>query len=176
MDAARVIWKISVVGPKGIGKSSLISRIVYDSDSALGPQRALVKKKVTVNYENEKIISDLLFQELDETDDVDRLIPGSNVIIIVADVTESESIADAEEIIKFSQNFEVNPLIVLVGTKLDRKYEAKIWEEDFNKLRKKYGVQYFIVSAKTNENIDEMMSYITDKLLEKYFSKRKSDA
>lgn len=176
MDAARLTWKISVVGPKGVGKSSLISRIVYDSDSALGPQRALVKKKVAIDYENEKIMSDLLFQELDETDDVERLIPGSNVIIIVADLTENRSIAEAEEIIKFTENFEIRPLVVLVGTKLDRKYEAIIWEDDFNKLRKKYEVEYFIVSSKSSENIDEMMNYISGKLVENYYSKRKSNA
>ena len=48
MDQERVTWKITVLGQPDAGKSSLISRIVYDSDSGVIKQRGLIKKKMTL--------------------------------------------------------------------------------------------------------------------------------
>lgn len=174
MDVDRATWKISVVGPRGVGKSSLISRIVYDSDVAASQQRALVKKKMSLTFEGKKIIADLLFQELDGDEEVDKLLVGSNAIIVVADITNKKTIGDANSIIKYAINFEKKPLVILAGTKLDLKYEAEIWEEDFNGLKEDYGINYFLISSKNSQAVNELVEYLTTQLLDRFY-KRKSD-
>ena len=61
MDSTRVVWKVSVLGPDGSGKSSLISRIIYDSDSPDIQPRSILKKSLSINDKGKKILVDLLF-------------------------------------------------------------------------------------------------------------------
>ena len=174
MDVDRATWKISVVGPRGVGKSSLISRIVYDTDSVGSQQRALVKKKMALESEGRKVIADLLFQELDGDEEVDKLMVGSNAIIVVSDITDKNSLEIADSIIKYARNFEKKPLVVLAGTKLDLKYEAQVWEEDFNRLKDDYGIDYFVTSSRNSQAVDDLVKYLTGQLLDRFY-KRKTD-
>jgi len=168
----RVAWKISVSGSKGSGKSSLISRIVYDSDGTSSASKLLSRKRITVERDGVRIPADLLLQEISDEPEAERLLPGSNIILILADVTSAESLATAVNMIKYARSFEKRPPLVLVGTKSDMKYEAEIWIEDFDRVKQKTGVDYFMVSARTGDGVRELMEGVTATLLERFYAKR----
>ena len=168
----RVTWKISVAGIGETGKTSLISRIVYGSDGSSGPVKALFRKRVTLSYKGNKLVADLLFQEINNDTDAERMLPSSNLILVVADIMSGESLEDASDIIMYAKNFEKKPPIVLVGTKTDLRYEAVLWTEDFEKVSRKLNVPFFLVSAKTGDKINEMMDQVLELMLERFYAKK----
>ena len=168
----RVAWKISIAGSKGSGKSSLISRIVYDSDGTSSPSKLLSRKRITIERDGSRIPVDLLLQEISDEPEAERLLPGSNIILVLAEVTSADSLANAVEMLKYARSFEKKPPLLLVGTKSDMKYEAEIWTEDFEKVKQKTGVGYHIVSARTGEGIEGLMEDVTSTLLERFYAKK----
>ncbi len=176
MEADRVTWKISIIGAVGTGKSSLISRIVYDSDSAIGLRKQIARKKLMLDYGGSRVNADLLFIESEEGIDTEKLVSGSNVIITTADLTNRKSLSEAESILGNLDRSESPAVKIVAGTKLDRKYEAVLWDEDFQKLEKKYGIKYFFVSSRDAASVKEMMQYIINELLQRFYAKRKKNA
>lgn len=176
MEPQRVTWKITVLGQPEAGKSSLISRIVYDSDSSVIRQRGLIKKKMTLEKGGMKYLADLLFLELQDEEGVEKLLRGSNCILVAVDITRGEELNVAADIVRYLNSFEEGPLVILVGTKSDLKYEAAIWENDFDKLKKELDVDYFLVSAKTADAVPDLVDYLTGRLIERFHAKRKAHA
>lgn len=172
MVADRIAWKVSVAGDRGTGKSSLISRIVYDSDGTGSPSKLLSKKRITVESNGVKIPADLLLQEISDEPEAERFLPGSNIILVLVDVTRGDTLGFARQIVRFSKTFEKKPAVILVGTKADLKYEAEIWTEDFDAVKKKDDVEYYIVSAKTGTGIQELLSSITATLFERFYARK----
>lgn len=168
----RVTWKISVAGVGETGKTSLISRIVYGSDGSSGPIKALFRKRLNLSYKSNKLVADLLFQEINDDSDAERMLPSSNLILVVADIMSGESLQYASDIIMYAKNFEKKPPVVLVGTKTDLRYEAVLWTEDFEKVSKKLGVAFYLVSAKTGDKVPEMMDQVVDLMLERFYAKK----
>ncbi len=168
----RVTWKISVAGMDDTGKTSLISRIVYGSDGSSGPVKVLLRKKVTLTYKNNKLVADLLFQEINNDTDAERMLPSSNLIIVVADIMSRAGLEYASDIIPYTKNFEKKPPVVLVGTKTDLRYEAELWTEDFEKVSRKLDVPFFLVSSRTGDKVAEMMDHILELMLERFYAKK----
>jgi hypothetical protein len=113
--------------------------------------RMLNRKRVSINNGEGTINADLLLQEIAEDNEVNRLLPGSAAILVTVDITDRNSLGYADEILKYSANFPKEPVVTVMATKLDLKYEAIVWKDELEKLKSKYGVNYFIVSAKTGE-------------------------
>ncbi len=170
----RVIWKISVAGISGSGKTSLISRIVYDNDGSSGPVKALFRKRLNLEYKENKVVSDLLLQEINDDTDAERMLPSSNLILVTADILSPEGLIYASDVIRYAKNFEKKPPIVLVGTKTDLRYEAELWSNDFEKIAKKLDVPYFLVSAKTGDGAAELLDHVVELLLERFYAKKQT--
>ena len=134
MVSDRIAWKISVAGLNGTGKSSLISRVVYDSDGTTSPSKMFSRKRIDLQKNGNRTTADLLLQEISQDPEAERMLPGSNMILILADVTNSQSLDFAQQMIRYSKSFSKNVPVLLVGTKSDLKYEAVIWIEDFEKV------------------------------------------
>ncbi len=170
----RVIWKISVAGISGSGKTSLISRIVYDNDGSSGPVKVLFRKRLSLEYRNSRVISDLLLQEINDDADAERMLPSSNLIIVTADILSRDGLEYASDVIRFSKNFEKKPPVILVGTKTDLRYEAELWSGDFERLAKKLDVSYFLVSSKTGDGTNELLDHLVHLLLERFYAKKQT--
>lgn len=170
----RVIWKVSVAGIKESGKTSLISRIVYGSDGSSGPVKAIFRKRLNLEFNGNKVIADLLLQEINDDTDAEKLLPSSNLILVTADILSQDCLHYASDVIRYAKNFEKNPPLVLVGTKTDLRYEAEIWSEDFEKLAKQLKVPYHLVSAKTGDKINELLDQVVELLLERFYAKKQS--
>ena len=168
----RVTWKISVAGVGETGKTSLISRIVYGGDGSSGPVKALFRKRVTLTYKDNKLVADLLFQEINNDNDAERMLPSSNLIIVVADIMSRAGLEYASDIIPYAKNFEKKPPVVLVGTKTDLRYEAELWTQDFEKVSRKLDVPFYLVSSKNGDKVAEMMNQILELMLERFYAKK----
>lgn len=157
VEPTRVTWKVSVIGAEGTGKSSLISRIVYDTPDYTSQFTSLTKKVVEFDYNGSRKKADLLFQELDPSPNSEKLLHGSNAIVVTVEITSEESLILADEVLKYVLTFERTPLRYMIATKLDRKYEAEIWDEELSSISEKYSTKYFKVSSKTGEGIQEFI-------------------
>lgn len=171
---ARRAWKVSLIGSKGSGKSSLISKMVYGSDAYESDPKSLKKKSLTVEKDGNRMGVDLFFLELDETGNSDKLLSGSNAIIVLLDVTNPGSIEEAEYILKFILSYGEKALIMIAATKQDLRYEAAFWDEDVRKLASKYGVKYFMTSAKNSQDSNRFLDGLVSSLLDKFSKSAKA--
>ncbi len=174
MMYARRAWKVSLIGSKGTGKSSLISKLVYGSDAYEYDPRSLKKKSLTVERDGSKLCVDLFFLELDIEGSSDKLLSGSNAIVVLLDVTNPESLDEAEYLLRYIQSDDLNAIVMLVATKQDLKYEAEFWEKDVEKLASKYGVKYFMTSAKNSQDSNRFLDGMVDLLLERFYQVAKA--
>ena len=165
MISNRLTWKVSVIGQPGSGKSSLISRMAYDSDSAAGVMRGLVRKKLNAELNGETRNVEFLFQEIDGFSGSDNLIASANGVIIVVDITNPVDFDELTKFINFISNFGKKPLIFIAGSKLDRRYEAKIWEKDLEPLKKNGISKIYMVSSRQPETVKSMLNDVAASLL-----------
>ena len=64
---------------------------------------------------------------------------------------------------------------VLVGNKLDLESERVVSKSEAQKIASEHGMEYFETSAKDNINIQEVMTYIMDKVYENLYAKNTAD-
>lgn len=149
--------KIIFVGDAGVGKTSIIARIIDNpfSDSyemSIGVD--FCSKNIRYRGQNIKLqIWDSAGQEKYK-----GLIPSyvrnSAIVFIVYDVGNKESFGNIPKWITFIKTIE-NTTLVLCGNKIDLQ-QREVTVEDGEELAKKEGIAFFEVSAKTNMNIKNM--------------------
>ncbi len=150
------IWKVSVIGDQGVGKTSIVKRFVFN----------------TFNHENEstektkvykKKLDSILLMIWDVSifeEHVDRILMGSKAIIIVGDITRLRTYQTMEEMAQYLNGHRAPR--IFVGNKSDLKYRAEFWRDELQELADKYSSSYFFTSAKTGENVDKVFKYLLD--------------
>ncbi len=164
VDPARITWKVSIIGASGVGKSSLIARIVYDTPDYSGQFKSLARKVISFDYGGKKLKADILLQEIDPTTNSEKLLLGSNAIVVAIDITDEESFLLADDVLRYITTFEKSPLKLIAATKLDRKYEAKLWDNELEGISRKYSTKYFKTSSKTGEGVDDFLKALSAEL------------
>ncbi len=164
-------WKVSMIGSKGVGKSSLISRIIYGHDDLAYDPKSMKKKTVSYEKGNIRINADLFFLELDSANGSEKLLSGSNAIVVVTDVTNHESLAEADMLLKYMQNLAGKAVLIVVATKQDLRYEAQFWDKEIEELATKYGVKYKITSSKSGPEADEFLDTLVASLSDRFVKK-----
>ncbi|EQD37562.1 small GTP-binding protein, partial [mine drainage metagenome] len=157
-----------------VGKSSLVSRVVYGSDNAIYDPKSLKRKSVTFEKSGVKLNADIFFLELGSKGGEDKLLAGSNAIVIVSDVTNSHTLEEAEMLLKYTRAFSEKSVIILVGTKQDLRYEAQFWEEELKEVADRYKVTYILTSAKTNADSGRFLEGLVSSLSSKFLVKGKN--
>jgi predicted GTPase len=158
------MWKVSVVGSAESGKSSIISRIVFDSDVGNFMGKGLLRKKITVDREGKTNQAELIFQEIDGFPENEKLLAGSAAIIVVIDVTKKVQTNEIENFIKVTRK---KQLIILAANKIDRKYEAVTWSDELEPFAQKMDVELFLVSSKMPETVLKMIQKVASDLMGK---------
>ncbi|MCL4323703.1 MAG: GTPase domain-containing protein [Candidatus Thermoplasmatota archaeon] len=162
MISGRLMWKVSLVGGLESGKSSLISRIVFDSETGNFINKGLLRKKVSFQENGKDYHAELILQEISGFPTNEKLLAGSSAIIIVVDVTKK---MNEQEIINFIRLTQKRGLIIMAANKVDRKYEAVTWKEDLEPIAKKFDLDLYMVSAKQPDTVNNMVNGISRLLI-----------
>ncbi|EQD71170.1 GTPase [mine drainage metagenome] len=172
MISTKLTWKVSVIGEPGAGKSSLISRMAYDSDSISASMRGLIRKRVSIQHDGENRTVEVLFQEINGFSGAESLLSSSNAVIIVVDITKPMDLNELGKFVHFVSNFGKSPLVFIAGSKLDRRYEAQIWESDFDPMKNNGNVKIYMVSSKMPDTVKTMLNDVSLNLLKRTMERR----
>lgn len=171
MITSRYIWKVTFVGKSDAGKSSIIARLVFDSDAGNFMGKGLLKKKIGVTLGETKSHAELMINEVDGYPADVKSISGSAAVLIVVDVTKR---FDQQEITKFLKGMNDKTEVALVANKIDRKYEAQTWVEELEPFAKKNNIGLYMVSSKSSDSVNGMMQKIANNLLVRVNGKQKT--
>ncbi len=163
MAFQRLTWKFLIAGSKGSGKSSLISALTY-GDFSVTPTKPLLKRTITKEFNGKKLIIDVLFQETNGN--YEKQVQSSTAILLVLDITEEKSYNFVKNILSDIIPERRGPIFI-AANKLDLKYEAAVWIDDMEALKSEFGIEYFLVSCKDGQGINEMMDSIIERLASK---------
>ena len=171
-----MVSKIILIGDAEVGKTNIISRYVdgeflENNISTIGVEYKT--KELDVN--GEKILLQIWDTSGQEKYNAitKNYLRGSDVILFVFDVTKKESFDNINNWLKLSEGIEGNFVKILVGNKND-KGEKKISQEVIKNFYEKNNMKYFKISAKEDDNINELFEYITN-LIEKKIPRRDTE-
>ena len=149
--------KIIFVGDAGVGKTTIISRIMDN------PFNEVYEPSIGVDFmsKNIKFREQSIKLQIWDTAGQEKykgLIPSyvrnSSIVFLVYDVSVKTSFDNIPKWINFIKSIE-NTTIVLCGNKIDLE-NREVKKEEGEELAKKEGISFFEVSAKTNDNIKNM--------------------
>ncbi len=150
------IWKVCVIGDKAVGKTSLIKRFVYDTFEPdieeTVESRAYKKKMGDLTF----LIWDVSVYE----QNIKPILSGAKAIIIVGDLTRRETLETMAQISDFVNGHKGEK--IFVANKNDLKYMAQFWKDELQLLSDGTDAPYFITSAKTGENVEDVFRYIME--------------
>ncbi|MHA1106948.1 MAG: GTP-binding protein [Promethearchaeota archaeon] len=167
----KYIFKIVVVGDGGIGKSTMIQRLITGK---------YIEQKITIG-------TDLASWNIDMGDSVIKLqiwdfagekrfrffLPnysrGANGCLLCYDITRYTSFQNLQEWYDIIKNNASNPIFVLVGGKADLADSRRTVQfEDAEKFQKQHDIPYlFETSSKSGNNNKEIFETITKLILKK---------
>lgn len=173
------LFKVLVVGDSGTGKSSLLNKYVDDTFNELQISTIGVDFKISTQEINGKIIKlqiwDMAGQERFRNI-ISSYYRGGECIIVVFDLTNRESFDNLNNWISEIDTYgrkNPNPIIFVVGNKVDKIKDRKISYEEAKLFAEKYEAQYIETSAKTNVNIEKLFIDVSSTLLEKNKDKKR---
>ncbi|XP_050055931.1 uncharacterized protein LOC114120371 isoform X7 [Aphis gossypii] len=169
-DVTDESYKLIIVGPSGVGKSSIIKRFfkgVYSEDDSSATIIGIDFQQSVVKFKNKFI--KLQFWDTAGTEKYRSLTTsyyrGAHGVFIVYDVTDVKSFHSLrnwiDDVITFA-----DPTIVkiLVGNKCDDTLNREISIEHGLRESEKYGIHFFEASSKTNANIDKLFYTMISKI------------
>jgi len=169
------IFKIALIGDSGIGKTSILIRFVDDSfknetSSTIGVDFKLVSFRIEDKLAKMQIwdtCGSERFKALTSS-----FIKSCSVFMLVFDLTRQKSFLNLESWIKLIKE-NVNPkLLCLVGNKADLEDQRQVTLEEAIKFSNKHELKYMETSARTNFGIENLFSYIAEKLYDDIITMR----
>ncbi|KAH0795596.1 small GTP-binding protein [Histomonas meleagridis] len=153
--------KTIIVGDSGVGKTCILTRFVNDifeteTSSTLGVE-FMSKVVETKTHKIEIQLWDTAGQELFRAV-TKAYYRGSIGAFIVFDITKRDTFINIERWyndVKCTARSDV--ICFLVGNKSDMESQREVKKEEALDLAEKLGIKYFETSAKTGQNIEEMM-------------------
>ena len=170
---------IITLGESSVGKSSIINRYVennfdYNFVSTLGVD--FRKKNININAEDIRLkIWDTAGQEKFKSIQK-QYYRNSDGILLVFDVTKFDTFNVLEEWINSIKNQTSNDIIVvLVGNKIDLNNKV-ISDDEIKNFANDNKFKYFLTSAATGKNINEVFDYIVKEIYNIKSKKKKNDS
>jgi small GTP-binding protein len=167
MTERSIMKKICLLGDAAVGKTSLIRRFVYDvfDDKYITTFGAKVTtKRLTLEFSEDKvdltlIIWDILGQRMHDKLHAGHY-QGAKGALIVCDLTRGETVADVETWLqKIWETCDHIPAILL-GNKCDLPHDDT--EVMLKEIAVKYGLKYYITSAKKGMNVEDAFRTLSD--------------
>ena len=164
--------KFCIVGDQFVGKTRFLRRYYLNeiSTNYFGTQGFdLIRKSIQLGEQK----YDLSFNDLSGQERYKKAIMSKikicTIIIFMYDVTKQESFDSIPKWIEtVKENNENDGLqMILIGNKIDLENERKISKEQGREFAEKNAMDFFEVSTKTGENVNEAMLFIIKKALGK---------
>lgn len=162
------LFKISLIGDSGTGKTSLLLRLsenkfTEDTSSTIGVDF----KIISVKYQ-----SKLAKVQIWDTCGSERFlslttafVKSCSVFIMVFDLSNKKSFENLSYWVNLIHENTSPKQICLVGNKTDLLEENRVIDQsDILKFVEKHGMHYMETSAKNNENILSMFQYVSEEL------------
>ena len=162
------LFKLLIIGESGVGKTCLLLRFTDDSFTQNHLTTIGIDFKIKIINIEDKLIKlqiwDTAGQERFRTI-TKTYYKGAHGIILTYDVTDQNSFKNIRNWIKqIEANAQTSVKKVLVGNKCD-KPDRVVTEEEGKKLADDYSMSFFETSAKTNQNVGEVFTYLTKEIL-----------
>lgn len=166
MEIRRIKRKVLLLGDGAVGKTSLIRKFVLDKFddkyiTTIGTK--ITKKVLDFNQNGENIeltlmIWDVLGQK-GYTSIQASSYKGAEGVLFVCDLTRPETLASLEEywMTELNKVREGLPML-FVGNKVDLIDGRRVSREDLEAMADKYDTAFFMSSAKTGENVEQMFT------------------
>ena len=171
--------KIGLLGDSGVGKTNIINSILNvkfneEEISTISSYKFEIKVILKKEKEVNLIVWDTSGQERFRSLAL-KTIKNFDGIVLVFDVTNRKSFENISNWLSLiKENTEQKPNIILFGNKSDvEKEKWKITKEEIKQCVKKTKLDYFEVSAKKNQGINEGLSYLTNNLYDKLEEKKR---
>ena len=157
--------KIIFVGDAGVGKTTIISRIMDNPyNEVYEPSIGVDFMSKNIKYKDQNVklqIWDTAGQEKYK-----GLIPSyvrnSSIVFVVYDISVKTSFDNIPKWLTFIRTIE-NTSLILCGNKIDLS-NREVKKEEGEVLAKKEGIPFFEVSAKTGDNIKNMFYNVVSEL------------
>ncbi len=162
--APRNKYKLVVIGDESVGKTSIITRFMYDSFEST------YKVTIGIDFVSKNLyLSDRVVRlQLWDTAGQERfrsLIPSyirdSSVAIVVFDVTSRVSFTNAAQWLEdVRKQRGSDALIVIVGNKADMEDRRQVSADEAASFARKENLLYMETSAKTGHNVKQLFTEI----------------
>jgi len=165
-----LIFKITIIGDSGVGKSSILVRFIDDDFEEGQPCTIGVDfKTASVNIDDKKInlsIWDTAGQEKFRSL-TSSYYRGTHGIILVYDVSKRSTFTAIEHWLEEVEHYSTNPDVIklLVANKIDMP-ERDVTKEEGMRFAKKKSMLYIECSAKTKVGVQQTFEELVQKILD----------
>ena len=170
-------FKVSVVGDKAVGKTSLIDRYVNEKFE----ENYIATMGVSITLQDLKVDGtsvQLMLWDIGGSEKWDRVrgmfYRGSNAVILVYDVTRPSTFLNLTHFLQdMEESLQKKIPFILLGNKIDLADLKKIEPENASSLMKESNaVAFYETSAKTGENVEKSFQEIAGACLKESKEKR----
>ncbi|XP_015911395.1 ras-related protein Rab-22A-like [Parasteatoda tepidariorum] len=161
-----MLAKVCLVGPKGVGKSTMASKFDKNAFSKIVKGTAIANFNMVIG--NYKV--DLQIWDTCGEDRFRCMGPifykATRAAMCVFDITSRESFYDLQAwVISVQQNANDECIFVLVGNKRDLIGNREISEKEAKKYAESIGGTYFEICASTGEGVNEMFEHVASSIV-----------
>ena len=165
------IMKVVIIGDYAVGKTAITRRFIdntFDEGYIPTVQLRISKKDLKFGDASVKlVIWDVGGQVTHMSPYRADFYEGAQSALIVVDRTRKKSLENAAMWLKDSKKTIAKKIpYILVGNKSDLEKDLVINEQELKYEAERLGLNYFITSAKTGENVNELFSGLTQMFLE----------
>ncbi|KAI4467529.1 drab5-related [Holotrichia oblita] len=161
-------FKLVVLGEEAVGKTSLITRFMYDFFSFTIRATVVVDVSWKTMYLEDRTVQLHIW----DTAGQERFrsltrsyIRGSTVAVVVYDITDTNSFLQASTWIDdVRTELGTNVIIMLVGNKTDLSEKRQVNTEEGEKKAKELNVMFIETSAKAGSNVQELFNRVATAL------------
>ena len=153
--------KICMIGMPGVGKTSLVSRYVYQRFqekylTTIGT--TISRKEVDLGEESTSTRVKLIIWDLSGTEHFSAIMRsyyrGASGAVLVCDLTRPETLGALVHHVREMKAMNPNISFVLVGNKNDLVDERLITDEGLQAISDMHDLPYFLTSAKTGTHVN----------------------
>ncbi len=171
--SVHLTYKIVVVGDGAVGKSSMVQRLI--TGSFLADMKITIGTDVFIyNFEmKEKSIKLQLWDfggELRFRNFLPNYCKGALGCLLCYDINRYQSFKNLNEWLSIIKENTSNPIIILIGEKLDLADEKRVVElSNAEEYKQKQNIEYFFeTSSKSGFNNKKIFEILTQAIMEKY--------